>query len=119
MSFWNSRTQMEHAKTRPIKIEERKANGHDEKDEELDEYEELEKLKLETQKQLNEIKSLHARIVEYEKEIKHYKEINDKNTLFMQQIILELINKPAPKSLAQSYLENKSSSIAGPKGKLP
>jgi uncharacterized protein involved in exopolysaccharide biosynthesis len=122
MAFWNSRTQMEHAKTRAIHLNDKsKANGKDNSEEELDEYEQIEKLREENAKQLSEIKLLTAKLHEMESEIKRLRTNLDKNTDFMHQIILELINKPTPKSAAQTYLESKisNSGIPGPKGKLP
>lgn len=113
MSIWNSRTKMEHAKTRSI-VGDKKANGHDKEDEELDDIEQLE-----IQKRM--VQHLHAQLKDFEGEIKRLRNIIDNHNLFMQQIVLELINKPLQKTAGQLYLEKKATETptAGPKGKLP
>src|SRR5512138_611882 len=131
MNIWSSRTKMEHAKTRAIKLKE--ANGEDKDKDELDEVESLEKtidIQKETiEHQKDTIRIMGGTIEKQDEEIKRLRDIINTNSLFMQQIVMELINKPAPKSPAQLYAENKglntavaaatNTNTAGPKGKLP
>lgn len=143
MSFWPSRTKMEHAKTRTIHVDKHKSNGETKKEEYYDEYEEIEKLEKEidiykqTTERLNsEIKDILARLSESNDEIKRLRELNDKNTIFMQNVIMELIHKPAApapvtsaatllaarKEISQAATKpDTSSPTAGPKegAKLP
>ena len=132
MNIWSSRTKMEHAKTRALNIK----NGEDNEEVEIDEIEILEKDLRDAQTKINDyakdLQRAHLQIKERDDEINRLRKLLDSNTLFQQQIIMELINKPAPtppKSAAQLYAENKglnsavaaatNSNTAGPKGKLP
>lgn len=128
MALWSSRTKMEHAKTRAIEV---KANGKDhEEDEGKDKTEEEileEKIKALTTDNLNlerKVSEFISRLEQAQKEIDRLRLLSDRHTEFMHTIILELINKPQPKSAAAAYLEAKTASsgnanTAGPKGKLP
>lgn len=137
MNIWPSRTKMEHAKTRAIKIK----NGEDkeeadEKHIEIDEFEQLEidlrNANIKINDYAKDLQRAHLQIKERDDEINRLRKLLDNNSLFQQQIIMELINKPAPappKIAAQLYAENKglnnavaaatNSNTAGPKGKLP
>lgn len=126
--LWNSRTKMEHAKTRAIPLDDKsKVNGHAEKKDDDLTYEDLEDKIVEKDLKISDItkdlQRLHAQIKERDDEIKRMRDLLEKNTMFMQQIIMELINKPTPKTAAQMYaeskLDSKISSVVGPKGKLP
>lgn len=126
MNLWPSRTKMEHAKTRAIQVK----NGKDKEEIEIreDEFDVLEKTveeqKIKLSDYAKDLQRVFAQIKEKDDEIKRLRDIIDKNNIFMQQIIVELINKPAPKSAVELYAANKGlqsvvNSTAGPKGKLP
>lgn len=117
---------MEHAKTRAIQVK----NGEDkeeieEKEDEFDVLERtVEEQKIKISDYAKDIQRAFAQLKEKEDEIKRLRDIIDRHNTFMQQIIIELINKPAPKSAVELYAANKGlqsavSSVAGPKGKLP
>ena len=134
MNIWSSRTKMEHAKTRALNIK----NGEDKEEinVKVDEFEQLEIDLRDAQAKINDyakdLQRAHLQIKERDDEISRLRKLLDNNSLFQQQIIMELINKPAPtvpKTAAQIYAENKglnsavaaatNNNTAGPKGKLP
>ena len=126
MGLWSNRkTEMEHAKTRAIEV---KANGkdHDESENEKDDIDIIAELRQDLERMKNEVNHCYAVIKQNDIEINRLRILSDKNTEFMQDIILELIRKPGPPSAAALYAASKSpaasapaSSLSGPKGKLP
>lgn len=119
---------MEHAKTRAIKVKGNgkypPADGDKDKTEEEILEDQVKQLTTDNLNLERKVSDYILRLEQAQKEIDRLRILNDKHTGFMQTVILELINKPQPKSAAAAYLEAKPASssntnTAGPKGKLP